>query len=274
MLFRSSWQSYIAEKGAPPLLSEYAVKVYGSGHVVAYNRVSGFHDGIDMATYGNPDGSPNPIRERLPVSVDFYGNDISNVDDNCLEADGGAHNIRIFRNRCFNMAHRALSVQPAFGGPVYFVRNVVYHAPEGGALKLTSSSAGVVVYHNTFVAPVHPMLGAVSNQQYRNNLKEKLTIESNLNLVIKDISDVQEAVQKTFKLQDDFMNIGKGNRGSGLYRQVVFYLLKHGKRMSSRNIAARLRFDPKSINVGLKYFENTMKINTELKDAEIGRAHV
>ena len=165
-----SWQAFIAEKGAPPLLSEYAVKVYGSGHVVAYNRVSGFHDGIDFATYGNPDGSPNPIRERMPVSVDFYGNDISNVDDNCLEADGGAHNIRIFRNRCFNMAHRALSVQPVFGGPVYFLRNVVYHAPEGGALKFTSSSAGVLVYHNTFVAPVHPMLGAVSNQQYRNNL--------------------------------------------------------------------------------------------------------
>ncbi len=106
----------------------------------------------------------------MPVSIDFYGNDISNVDDNCLEADGGAHNIRIFRNRCFNMAHRALSVQPVFGGPVYFLRNVVYHAPEGGALKLTSTSAGVLVYHNTFLAPVHPMLGAVSNQQYRNNL--------------------------------------------------------------------------------------------------------
>jgi hypothetical protein len=165
-----SWQPFIAEKGAPPLRSEFAVKVYGSGHVVAYNSVFGFHDGIDVATYGNPDGSPKPIRERMPVSIDFYGNDISNVDDNCLEADGGAHNIRIFRNRCFNMAHRALSVQPAFGGPVYFMRNVVYHAPEGGVAKFTSSSAGVLVYHNTFLAPVHPMLGAVSNQQYRNNL--------------------------------------------------------------------------------------------------------
>ncbi len=54
----STWQPYFGENGAPPLLSEYAVKVYGSGHVVAYNRVSGFHDGIDVATYGNPDGSP------------------------------------------------------------------------------------------------------------------------------------------------------------------------------------------------------------------------
>jgi hypothetical protein len=70
----------------------------------------------------------------MPVSIDFYGNDISNVEDNCLEADGGAHNIRIFRNRCFNHGHRALSVQPMFGGPVYFIRNIVYHAPEGGEI--------------------------------------------------------------------------------------------------------------------------------------------
>lgn len=162
-----TWQKY----GDPPkLLSEYAVKVYGSGHVVAYNRVSSFHDGVDVATYGDPDGSPDPIRDRLPVSIDFYNNDISNVEDNCIESDGGAFNIRVFRNRCFNHGHRALSVQPVFGGPVYFIRNIVYHAPEGGAVKLTASSSGIVFYHNTFVAPVKPMLGAISNIHFRNNL--------------------------------------------------------------------------------------------------------
>jgi hypothetical protein len=172
----------------PKLVSEYAVKVYGSGHVVAYNSISRFHDGVDVATYGNPDGSPNPIRDRLPVSIDFYGNDISNVEDNCIEADGGAHNIRIFRNRCFNHGHRAVSVQPAFGGPVYFFRNVVYHAPEGGAVKFTASSSGIVVYHNTFIAPVKPMLLAASNVHYRNNLilgksetLESFAVETNTN---------------------------------------------------------------------------------------------
>jgi hypothetical protein len=154
----------------PKLVSEYAVKVYGSGHVVAYNYIANFHDGIDVATYGNPDGSPNPIRDRMPVSIDFYNNDIFNMEDNCIESDGGAHNIRIFRNRCFNHGHRALSVQPMFGGPVYFMRNIVYHAPEGGAVKFTASSAGIIVYHNTLIAPVHPMLLAASNVHYRNNL--------------------------------------------------------------------------------------------------------
>src|SRR5262245_22649282 len=172
----------------PKLVSEYAIKVYGSGHVVAYNYIANFHDGVDIATYGNPDGSPNPIRERMPVSIDFYGNDISNVEDNCLEADGGAHNIRIFRNRCFNHGHRALSVQPMFGGPVYFIRNIVYHAPEGGAVKFMASSSGIVVLHNTLIAPVKPMLLAASNVHYRNNLilgrsetPETFAVETNTN---------------------------------------------------------------------------------------------
>jgi hypothetical protein len=172
----------------PKLVSEYAVKVYGSGHVVAYNSIANFHDGVDVATYGNPDGTPQPIRDRLPVSIDFYGNDISNVEDNCIEADGGAHNIRIFRNRCFNHGHRALSVQPAFGGPVYFIRNVVYHAPEGGAVKFTASSSGIIVWHNTLIAPVKPMLLAASNVHYRNNLilgksdtLETFAVETNTN---------------------------------------------------------------------------------------------
>ena len=44
----------------PPTLDSYtAVRVYGGGHVVAYNYVANFHDGIDVETYGNPDGVPD-----------------------------------------------------------------------------------------------------------------------------------------------------------------------------------------------------------------------
>jgi hypothetical protein len=102
--------------------SYYAVSIYGAGHVVAYNHISGFHDGIDHATYGMPDGYPDVPRDRMPVSIDFYNNDVMNVHDNCFEADGAMHNIRIFRNRCFNAATGAMSPQPIFGGPAYFVR--------------------------------------------------------------------------------------------------------------------------------------------------------
>jgi hypothetical protein len=45
-----------AESGQvfPPRMPSYiAVKVYGPGHVIAYNYVANFHDGIDIETYGN-----------------------------------------------------------------------------------------------------------------------------------------------------------------------------------------------------------------------------
>jgi hypothetical protein len=154
-----------------PLKSNAAVKVYGSGHVVEYNDVSHFHDGIDHATYGMPeaDSDGRIIRDRMPVSIDITGNDIRDVDDNCIEADGAMGNIRILRNRCFNHAHRALSAQPVLGGPAYFIGNLVYHAPEGGSLKLTANSSGILVYHNTFIGEAHDM-GPVSNLHFRNNL--------------------------------------------------------------------------------------------------------
>ncbi|MFO7324136.1 MAG: hypothetical protein DIU62_000340 [Pseudomonadota bacterium] len=164
-----TWQSY--PDFPVELRSNVAVKVYGSGHVVAYNDISHFHDGVDHATYGNPDTDEagNIIRGRMPVSIDIVGNDIRNVDDNCIEADGAMHNIRVLRNRCFNQAHRALSAQPLFGGPAYFIGNVVYHAPEGGSIKLQANPSGIIFYHNTFVGEAHDM-GPVSNLHFRNNL--------------------------------------------------------------------------------------------------------
>ncbi len=156
--------------GFPALItSEYAVKVYGQGHVVAYNYVANWHDGIDIATYGNPDGTPNEDPDRIPVSIDFYNNDFYNMSDNCIEADGGAHNIRVFRNRCFNSAGGALSAQPMFGGPVYFYENLVYSTTTGGPLKFLDTPAGVLCYQNTFVGQGR-MVGPASNVHFLNNL--------------------------------------------------------------------------------------------------------
>jgi len=166
--FEGAWEKVPDYESYRKLLSYYAIKVYGAGHVIAYNRVLNFHDGIDHATYGNPDGYPQTIRERMPVAIDVYNNDISNMHDNCLEADGSMHNVRILRNRCFNSATGAMSPQPVFGGPVYFVRNVVYHGV-GGPLKVHGSPAGAVFYHNTYIGEVSQLTPA-SNLQFRNNL--------------------------------------------------------------------------------------------------------
>ena len=161
------WAKY---SGYPALItSEYAVKVYGQGHVVAHNYVANWHDGIDVDTYGDPDGTPNELRERAPVAIDIYGNDFYNMADNCIEADGGAHNIRVFENRCFDSAGGALSAQPMFGGPVYFYRNLTYDGTTGGYLKLVDTPAGVLLYQNTFIGQIR-YFGPASNVHLRNNL--------------------------------------------------------------------------------------------------------
>ena len=147
--------------------SQYAVKIYGQGSVVAYNRVRNFHDALDHATYGDPDGWPHPIRDRMPVSIDFYNNDVSNMHDNCIETDGAMYNVRVLRNRCINIAEQALSEEPLMGGPVYFIRNIVYNSP-ASPVKFSGSPSGGVFLHNTLLSNVRTNRG--SNALFRNNL--------------------------------------------------------------------------------------------------------
>lgn len=144
-----------------PLTSYYAIKVYGQGHVVCHNSISYFHDGICVDTHGLPEEG------KKCVSIDFYRNDIFNMSDDFIEADGGSHNIRIFENRGFNSYHAALSAQPVFGGPVYFIRNVCYNIP-GTALKYMIRPSGIFTYNNTFIAEA--AISVFSNGHFRNNL--------------------------------------------------------------------------------------------------------
>lgn len=148
--------------------SFYAVSIYGQGHVIAYNRVRGFHDGIDHATYGMPEDYPNTPRDRLPVAIDIYNNDVSVVHDNCFEADGAVRNVRVMRNRCFNAPLGAMSPQPILGGPAYFIRNIVYNA-WWGPVKIHGEPSGVYYLNNTFVGEFR-QLTPMSNVHLRNNL--------------------------------------------------------------------------------------------------------
>jgi len=153
-------------------LSFAAIKIYGSGHVVAYNSFRNFHDGIAHSIYGLPDGYPNMIRDRMPVSNDYYNNDMSNMHDDCFEIDGQVYNIRLLRNRCVNAAGSAFSTQPLFGGAAYIVRNAVYNIPGGSRALKFAGSSGELVYNNTFVSAeiVAGGIGPISNGHFRNNL--------------------------------------------------------------------------------------------------------
>jgi hypothetical protein len=146
-----------------PITSYNAIKVYGQGHVVCHNDISYFHDGICVDTHGLPEGG----RGKQCASIDIYNNDIFLIADNFIEADGGVHNIRIFNNRGINSYHTAVSTQPVFGGPAYYIRNVCYHSP-GRSLKFSARPTGMIIYNNTFC--METSISSYSNTLFRNNL--------------------------------------------------------------------------------------------------------
>ena len=119
-----------------------------------------------IANYGPPPDNP-----RLhPVAIDFYNNDLSYAQDDTIETDYGAHNIRVYRNRCYN-THTGLSAQPLYGGPVYFIRNELY-AVTSLAFKLHNYCSGIEAYHNTVATANCGFLSfnRWQNGHFRNNL--------------------------------------------------------------------------------------------------------
>ena len=63
------------------------------------------------------------------MAIDFYNNYMTNFHDNAFEIDGSMHNVRVMRNMMVNSASHPFCNQPAIGGPIYWIRNIAYHAP-------------------------------------------------------------------------------------------------------------------------------------------------
>jgi hypothetical protein len=151
--------------GSHRLTSYYAVKVYGPGHVITHNAIAYFHDAIGISTYGTPESDP----DRRASSIDICDNDLHLLNDDFIETDGGVHNLRVCRNRGVNAAAGGYSAQPVFGGPAYFIRNLLYHVPSGVAFKFSAKPAGLFVYHNTIIGE-HLVGDPSANVHFRNNL--------------------------------------------------------------------------------------------------------
>ncbi|MEA2064486.1 MAG: right-handed parallel beta-helix repeat-containing protein [Gemmatimonadota bacterium] len=131
--------SGMAEYGGPACVGE-GIEVTGPGNVVCYNRVKGYRDCIstmeDLWVYDQ-------------ICIDIYNNDIYVGPDDAIEADFCMHNCRILRNRITN-CYIALSSQPGLGGPIYFIRNVMYNIVHS-SFKLERHSVGNLFLHNTVV---------------------------------------------------------------------------------------------------------------------------
>lgn len=115
------------------------ILVYGPGHVIEHNRVTGFRDAISL--------TEDPAAEQW--SIDIVENEIDTGADDGIEADFCAHNCRVVRNRLTNV-FMGISSQPSLGGPTYFVRNAMYNVVYS-AFKLQRTSYGDVLLHNSVV---------------------------------------------------------------------------------------------------------------------------
>jgi hypothetical protein len=159
------WANSRSLYGANKMYSYIGIKVCGPGHVICHNSVAYFHDAITVSTYGTPE----TMKDMRSVSIDIYNNDMHLMADDFIESDGGVHNIRVMRNRGVNAAQCGLSAQPVFGGPAYFIRNVIYHVPVGIVLKFMARPAGLYILHNTFIAE-NGNGQTFSNSHFYNNL--------------------------------------------------------------------------------------------------------
>lgn len=114
-----------------------AIWLSGRGHVVCYNRIHHFKDGMDT------DDGP------VCAAIDFHNNDISEMFDDGCEMDGSERNTRNFCNRYCNTL-TGVSLQPVYGGPVYVYRNVIFNC-RTEAFKLHNGPSGGLMIHNTIV---------------------------------------------------------------------------------------------------------------------------
>ncbi len=143
----------------------YPVNLAGKGHVVCYNHAANFWDGFNVFTNSLAD----PGLNQQSRAIDIYNNDIYNITDNFIEADGGYANIRILRNRCFNSMAAPLSIQPVYCGPVYWIRNIVYNSHKGTQAFKMVNGDNVIIYHNTSTCH-YTVGGGVKYMDMRNNL--------------------------------------------------------------------------------------------------------
>ena len=120
------------------------VIVDGIGHVVCYNTVHNFWDCVTISNLEEPE----PWYEPHNMCIDFYNNNLYNAADDCIEADFGYYNIRVWNNKLTN-SHVGISTQPVYGGPVYIFRNAGYNVKI--PLKLHNWPSGLLIFNNTLV---------------------------------------------------------------------------------------------------------------------------
>ncbi|HMO18415.1 MAG TPA: right-handed parallel beta-helix repeat-containing protein [Oligoflexia bacterium] len=117
-----------------------------SGHTIAFNTITKVADGI---SYGQR-------------NIDVFGNHIYETTDDGLEPDFGYANKRYWGNKIVDSYNYAISFQPMYSGPWYFIRNEIKQTAWTRQVRAPTSQGGTmfkfhgiidrfVFLHNTFV---------------------------------------------------------------------------------------------------------------------------
>jgi parallel beta-helix repeat protein len=123
--------------------------VNGRGNIVRRNT---FHDDFDG--FG---ACPASAPEVATNETDVYQNLVYNMGDDGMETDGQSSNVRIWGN-VFHDVLMGISLAPAYTGPTYAIRNLVYrtgvgnHDYTGSPFKFNSGygqSGPMYLFHNT-----------------------------------------------------------------------------------------------------------------------------
>ncbi|RMD80451.1 MAG: choice-of-anchor D domain-containing protein [Lentisphaerae bacterium] len=145
--------------------SHSGVILYGQANVLRNNEVSYVGDGLSIANHGKP---PSDVNKQA-IAWDFLQNDIHHCGDDFMETDYAQHNVRVYENRMVQ-AFSGLSVQPAYGGPIYLIRNLIAGS-KGALFKFHYQPVGIYAWHNTLIGAVDGFKSDVwQSSHLRNNL--------------------------------------------------------------------------------------------------------
>ncbi|MEZ4869895.1 MAG: right-handed parallel beta-helix repeat-containing protein [Caldilineaceae bacterium] len=130
----------------------FASPAGGRGNIIRRNIFHDFFDGFDTCA------SEATLQT---TETDVYDNLIYNTGDDGLQVDGSCSNLRIWHNT-FHDVLAGVSFAPTIGGPVYVLRNLIYHFGvgnndhEGRSFKFNSNrnekSGYIYLLHNTIDA--------------------------------------------------------------------------------------------------------------------------
>ncbi len=120
----------------------------GRGNVIRRNSFHDYFDGLGIC----PETAGSETSE-----TDFYENLVYNAGDDGVETDGTCSNVRIWSNT-FHDVLMGISLAPVYKGPVFVIRNLIYHTGagnntfSGSPFKFNSGygKSGVMyLFHNT-----------------------------------------------------------------------------------------------------------------------------